>query len=294
LKYFALPQFANADIMAIYLQYAFDTTGGDPSKHPPLSRAHFYSVAPEEKRRKRKPELHKVDCFHCHKPVRIRVEEVEEQGPPIRVKKKKSKKMKKKKKEEGTEEGSGKGQDSTAEGQEGPVEGTTEAKDEEKKEEGEGTEEKKSEGEEKKEGEGKEEEVEFIPGPMVKRIKVEVVPPQLEEAAPPVKRERLKRKRGDWGSADAVEEPQRTPKKRGRPKKERPALTITQGMIPLLQSKPQSSETAGGGAASSAATDQEGDVAMSGGIQPPPGIGGGGEGQASGSGSAPAASSAPS
>ena len=126
LKYFSLPQFLNADIMTIFLQYSFDMTGGDPNKQPPLSRAHFYSVAPEEKRRKRKPEVHKVDCCHCHKQVKIRVEEVEEQGPPIKVKRKKSKQLKTKKGEgEGGKGENGTGQDTERQGEgvEGKMEG---------------------------------------------------------------------------------------------------------------------------------------------------------------------------
>ena len=151
--------------------------------------------------------------------------------------------------------------------------------DEEGKAEGEGKGEKENEGEEKKEGEGKEGEAkveegkgegkeegkdnepQFLPGPIIKKIKVEVIPPTPEELTPtPIRRERTKRKRPDSGPVGTdglpitpgtpgtapVEEVARAPKKRGRPKKERPTLTLTQEMIPLIN-KAHSREVVGGG-----------------------------------------------
>ena len=229
LKYFSLPQFANADIMTIYLQYQFDTTGGDLTKHPPLSRAHFYSVAPEEKKRKRKAEVHRVDCTFCHKPIRIKVDEVEEPGPPI--KKRKVKKEKKAAKP-GTAAAAAPGEG--AEGQPAQAaseEGKEEAQAESKEEKMDGKEEK----EEKKEGA---DDGETVPGPMVRRIKLEVVTTPDDALSNTPKQPRMKRKRGEGAAAQpatAAAADGTTPKKRrGRPKKERPQLTLTQEMLPLL------------------------------------------------------------
>ena len=195
LRYFSLPQFAEADIMSVFLQYQFDTTGGDPTKQPPLSRAHFYTVAPESRKRRKKPDLHRVECEHCHRTLKLRVEEVEEPGPPIKIRKKKASKSKDADKRSGDAatapaeggaggEGGG-GVGGAAAGGEGGG-GPGEAKEGQQAQEG--TEEKRREEENKAEVEAEakaaeEAEVTTIPGPSIKRLKVEVVKSDTAPAA---------------------------------------------------------------------------------------------------------------
>jgi len=93
-SYYDRPENVNKDIIAIYAQYYQDQTGGDSTKRAPLSRANFYQLAPEGKKRRRKPEVLRVECEHCEKLMRIRVEE--EEIPTKITKKRKVKRLKQK------------------------------------------------------------------------------------------------------------------------------------------------------------------------------------------------------
>ena len=254
LRYFSLPQFAEADIMSIFLQYQFDTTGGDPTKQPPISRAHFYTIAPQSHRRKRTPETQLIECEHCHKPLHVRAEQVEEQGPPIRVKKKKLSKKRTLKADdsssvaaapraaeaEGGGEGGGGGGGGAA-SEEGKVV-EEKAEGEEQKEGAEEAEERKDEAAEEQAGEDA---VMMIPGPMVKRIIVEVVKTPFLPPSPP-RRGSRKRKvpnEGVQAQADAQADVKASaseseslvvPKKRGRPKRIRPPFRLTEEMLPHM------------------------------------------------------------
>jgi hypothetical protein len=64
-SYFLRPDLADKDIMQVYLQYKRELGGGEHAKCP-ISRAEFYRIAPEAKKRKLK-EQGRSTCEHCHK-----------------------------------------------------------------------------------------------------------------------------------------------------------------------------------------------------------------------------------
>ena len=89
-SFFQRPQLVHADISTVWHEYVRETTAargdgggesdGTEGRRPPLSRAHFFTLAPEERRRKRKEQSHEnVACQHCGAVKHAKVEEAKEQ-----------------------------------------------------------------------------------------------------------------------------------------------------------------------------------------------------------------------
>ena len=92
-SFFQRPQLAHADISTVWQEYVRETTaaaaavgGGDgaEARKPPLSRAHFFTLAPEERKRKKKgiADCALTSCQQCGTVKRAKEEEKREQQQP--------------------------------------------------------------------------------------------------------------------------------------------------------------------------------------------------------------------